>query len=220
MHGLKICGITDNETAQYCVEQGVGALGVVFFEASPRYVTPRQAAAIFAGVPQDVAKVGVCVNLSVDTMLELAAIAGLTTIQMHGTESFETMQAVRDADYRVIKVLKSSGKNLVNDAGNLPVCTGVMVELSTGNLPGGNGAGWDWKSAAVLRGQYEFALAGGLNADNLIEAKRTSGAVALDLSSAIESSPGVKDRAKIHSVCRQAAKLYLNRIFWRFTRCQ
>ena len=117
--------------------------------------------------------------------------------------------------YRVIKVLKSYGAALLKAADNLPPQTGVMVELSAGDLPGGNGVAWNWSGASILAGRYNFALAGGLTAENLPIAAAASGATAFDLSSAVESQPGVKDHPKIRALAAVANHLENNNIFWR-----
>lgn len=215
LHGLKICGITSSESACFCAEHGVGALGVVFYPPSPRHVSAQQAANIFQSVPASVAKVGVFVDMPVELVLKIAAEAGLTTIQLHGSESGSDIQLALQAGYRVIKVLKSSREKLLKDADNLPQQTGVMVESSFGLLPGGNGAAWEWADAAVLSGKHDFALAGGLTAANLPQAAATSGANAFDLSSAVESQPGIKDHHKILELVAAANLLKCDKIFWR-----
>ncbi len=215
LHSLKICGISDPDTALFCAEQGAGAIGVVFFPKSPRNVTAEQAAEVLAPLPPDVAKVGVFVNMPIDELLQTAKTAGLTTIQMHGSESNEDIKTALHSGYRVIKVLKSSGEQLLKDANNLPPKTGVMVELSQGILPGGNGTAWDWTTASILSGKHSFALAGGLTSQNLKEASEKSCAKAFDLSSAVEKAPGVKDRSKIIELVNAANNLKLNKIFWR-----
>jgi len=90
-----------------------------------------------------------------------------------------------------------------------------MVELSKGELPGGNGSVWDWSTASILSGRYDFALAGGLCSCNLQAALIASGATALDLSSAVENAPGIKDRNKIIELICVANNLNLNKVFWR-----
>ncbi|MFO7936540.1 MAG: phosphoribosylanthranilate isomerase [Kiritimatiellia bacterium] len=215
INGLKICGISDPDTALFCAEQGVGAVGIVFFPKSPRNVTAEKAAEILSDLPEDVAKVGVFVNMPPDKILELADKAGLTTVQMHGNESADDIRYILNTGYRVIKVLKSTEQQLIKDADCLPAGTGIMVELSGGNLPGGNGYTWNWSESSVLAGRHKFALAGGLCRDNLREVLKVSGANALDLSSAVEKSPGIKDRNKIIRLVNTAEKLDLNEIFWR-----
>ncbi len=215
LNALKICGISDPETALFCAAQGAGAIGVVFFSKSPRNVSAERATEILAPLPENIAKVGVFVNMPIEKLLQTAETAGLTTVQMHGSESNEDIELALQAGYRVIKVLKTTGEQLLNDAQNLPHGTGVMIELSKGSLPGGNGSVWDWETASILAGKRSFALAGGLTAENIKEASVASGATALDLSSAVENAPGVKDRNKIIELISVAENLNLNRIFWR-----
>jgi phosphoribosylanthranilate isomerase len=215
LNALKICGISDPDTARFCAEQGVGAVGVVFFEKSPRNVSAAQAAEVLGALPATIAKVGVFVNMPISDLLKTAAKAGLTTIQMHGSESNADIEIALKAGYRVIKVLKSAGMQLIEDAKRLPGDAGVMVELSAGKLPGGNGSEWHWASASELATLTDFALAGGLSAGNLITAVTESQAVAFDLSSSVESQPGVKDRKKISEIVSLAKSLNNEKIFWR-----
>ncbi len=215
LNALKICGIKSSATARFCAEQGVGALGVVFFPASPRHVTTEQAAEIFQGVPDAIARVGVFVDMPIVQLLRTAQIAGLTTIQMHGSESNADIALALQAGYRVIKVLKSSGMELIQDVKQLPQRAGVMLELSAGKLPGGNGSAWEWASAAPLAALRDFALAGGLSAETLIQAARDSHAAAFDLSSSVESRPGVKDHRKIRELVSVARQLESDTNFWR-----
>jgi phosphoribosylanthranilate isomerase len=215
INGLKICGISDPETARFCAEQGVGAVGMVFFEKSPRNVSADKARRISAALPEDVARVGVFVDMPLDELLQTAGKAALTTVQLHGNESNAEIMSLQAAGYRVIKVLKRRGAELLKDASDLPTGTGIMVESSHGKLPGGNGTQWNWSEASILSGICEFALAGGLTADNLAQAQRFSGAAAFDLSSAVESRPGIKEPVRIKQLCRRAAELNINRIFWR-----
>jgi phosphoribosylanthranilate isomerase len=194
---LKICGITTRETARFCAEVGVGALGAVFFRKSPRYVTPQQARAQFEGLPDTVARVGVFVDMPADEVIAAAREARLDTVQMHGSEARSEIEAVQRAGFHVIKVLKVTGDKLLEAAQALPASAGILVECGKGRLPGGNGAVWNWADAAPLADVRPFALAGGLTPDNLADATRLSGAAAWDLSSGVETAPGVKDHAAI-----------------------
>ncbi len=194
---LKICGITTRETARFCAAAGVGALGAVFFSKSPRALTPQQARALFDGLPAHVARVGVFVDMPVAELLDCAREAGLDTVQLHGSEPLDDILAVRREGFRVIKVLKAAGEKLLEAAAALPLSVGILVECGRGALPGGNGAAWDWAEAAPLATVRPFALAGGLTPDNLAEAARLSHASAWDLSSGVETSPGVKDHLAV-----------------------
>lgn len=191
---LKICGLTTPEDARFCTEAGAAALGAVFYPPSPRDVTPERAAEVFADVPPDVARVGVFVNASAPEILHAARIAGLGVAQLHGTEPPALAAELLAAGLRVLKVLR--GGDLAAEAALYPDGTRFLVECGRGALPGGNGAAWDWSAARALAPR-PFALAGGLSPDNLPAAAAASGAVFFDLSSAVESAPGRKDRGKV-----------------------
>lgn len=195
---LKICGVTSHDTARFCADLGVGALGVVFYARSPRHVSPVQALAILDGLPASVARVGVFADpASVDAVLDVARAAKLDTLQLHGAESDETLEALRRAGYRVIRAIKTAGQDLPARAAALPEDVGLLLECGRGALPGGNGAIWDWSQAAPLAAIRPFALAGGLAPDNILDAIRRSRATAWDISSGIEHRPGVKNHAAI-----------------------
>ncbi|MDR2849397.1 MAG: phosphoribosylanthranilate isomerase [Verrucomicrobiota bacterium] len=199
---LKICGITSPDTARFCAEAGAGALGVVFFDKSPRRVTPRQARAIFDGLPERIARVGVFVNRPRAECIRMAREAGLDTVQLHGDESADDIAAAQDAGFRVIKVLRAAGEKLLETAERVSETAGILIECGTGTLPGGNGAAWDWAAAAPLAAVRPFGVAGGLNARNIAQAARLSGAAAWDVSSGVETAPGVKDPAAIAELAR------------------
>jgi len=199
---LKVCGITSRDTALFCAEAGVGALGAVFFKKSPRYVTPQQARELFEGIPARVSRVGVFVDLPIHELLTVAREAALDTVQLHGREPLETVRAAQHAGLHVIKVLKATGDDLLKAACALPVEAGILVECGHGTLPGGNGAVWNWADAAPLAALRAYALAGGLTPQNLAEAARLSKAAAWDVSSGVETAPGVKDHAAILKTIR------------------
>lgn len=191
---LKVCGLTTADDAAMCAEAGVAALGAVFYPPSPRAVTPERAAAVFAEISPDVARVGVFVDASAATILETARIAGLDVAQLHGAESPALVSALLATGLVVCKVLR--GGDVAAEAARYPSGTRFLVECGRGVLPGGNGAAWDWGAARVLAPR-PFALAGGLGPSNLAAAAAVSGARFLDLSSSVESVPGRKDRSKV-----------------------
>lgn len=197
---LKICGITTRETAIFCAKHGVGALGAVFFRNSPRYVSPAQARALFDGLPASVARVGVFVDMPTAILIDIARAARLDTVQLHGDESVDTVAAAQKAGFHVIKVLKLTGPDLLKAAEAIPETAGILVECGKGTLPGGNGAAWNWQDAAPLAEVRPFAVAGGLTPLNIAEALRLSNASACDVSSGVETAPGVKDHAAIRKL--------------------
>lgn len=190
---LKICGITSRETARFCAEAGVDALGAVFYEKSPRAVSPRHARQIFDGLPARVARVGVFVDMPPDRIIAMAQEAGLDTVQLHGGEAPDAVTAILRAGLHVVKVVKTAGEKLLETAAAIPATAGILIECGTGALPGGNGAVWKWADAAPLAAVRSFAVAGGLTPENIAEAARISRASALDVSSGVETAPGIKD---------------------------
>ncbi|MDX9868252.1 MAG: phosphoribosylanthranilate isomerase [Kiritimatiellia bacterium] len=204
---LKICGITERATARFCAEAGVGALGAVFYDKSPRCVTPAQARALFENLPGRVARVGVFVDCPPDAILAVAREARLTTLQLHGRESLADIRRLLPAGYRVIKALTLTGDFLLKIAREIPAEAGILVECGQGTLPGGNGTVWNWAEAAPLAAERPFALAGGLSPDNIAAALRGSRAAACDVSSGVEIRPGVKDHDAIKTLASALRKL-------------
>ena len=207
---LKICGLTDSADARFCAEAGAAALGAVFYPPSPRNVTPTRAAEVFADVPPDVARVGVFVDATAADIFRTARVAGLTVAQLHGAEPPALAAELLAAGLRVLKVLR--GGDLAAEAARYPDGTRFLVESGRGALPGGNGAAWDWRAARALS-PLPFALAGGLSPGNLPAAAAASGAVFFDLSSAVESAPGRKDRGKVLAAVAAARTCGGNAVF-------
>jgi len=204
---VKICGITRRSDALAAAEAGAGALGAVFYKKSPRNVSAEQARRLFDGLPPEIARVGVFVNASIAFMLQIAREARLDTIQMHGEETVETCAALLREGFHVIQAIKRTGPGLLSAGRALPLKAGVLVECGRGALPGGTGIAWNWSKAAPLAEFRPFAIAGGLNAENLAAAARDSRAAAFDASSGVESAPGVKDEAAVRAFLRAAAEL-------------
>lgn len=204
---IKICGITRRPDALFCAAAGVGALGAVFYGKSPRNVSPAQARYLFEDLPAQIARVGVFVDASAAAMIAIARAAALDTVQMHGEETMETIHAVLDAGFHVVKVLGRRGEDWLAAARALPPPVGLLVECGQGVLPGGNAAVWNWSAAAALAEVRPFAIAGGLHPLNLAAAARASRASGFDVSSGVESAPGVKDEAAVRAFLQAAADL-------------
>ncbi len=193
---IKLCGQTRPGEAAACVEAGADALGVVFHAASPRHLTPAQAREIVLAAPAGFPVVGVFVDQSADSVARTAEAAGLTAVQLHGDEPLETVQALLDRGFHVVKALKTLGPALLQQAAQLPPACGLLVEAGTGPLPGGNAAGWDWSASRPLGAARPFALAGGLNPENIARALLAARPSAVDLSSGVEDTPGRKNLEK------------------------
>ena len=199
---VKICGLTTPETLAVAVEAGARYVGFVFFKKSPRHLDISKAAELALMVPVGVAKVGLTVNASNAELDAIVEKVPLDTLQLHGQESLTRVAEVR-ARYG-LPVMKAVG---VSDAGDLAmldeycaVADQILVDAKppqNADLPGGNGLTFDWRLIANRRWSVPWMLAGGLTPDNIAEAIRLTGAKQVDVSSGVESAPGVKDAALI-----------------------
>lgn len=195
---VKICGLTDPAQAIECVRCGADAIGLVFYQPSPRNVSRDQAAEIVSAIKGRAATVGVFVDMPLEEIVEIAHVAGLDFVQLHGREDLNYLQQLRQADLRVIKVLKTTGEQLKAQASVFgDECDSLLVEAGKGILPGGNRSVWDWAGAKVLAGRWPMILAGGLDETNVAQAIADSGCDAVDVSSAVEVTGGVKDIEKV-----------------------
>jgi len=208
---IKICGLTDADEAEACALSGADAIGLVFYPPSPRHVTPDQAGAIVARLPEHVVAVGVFVDPSMDELAHTVAHCGLTAVQLHGVESPEFARRVkRRMAAKVIKALFTEKSPGLADAPRYDVA-GYLVECGKGRLPGGNAEQWNWALAEPFGRQYPLVLAGGLGVDTVGRAIAACRPDAVDASSALEAAPGRKDLFKVHDfieTVRQTRTIY------------
>jgi phosphoribosylanthranilate isomerase len=189
---VKICGITNREDALAAIEGGAAALGFNFYPASPRYITPEEAAEICAGLPAGW-KVGVFVDEAPEQVLRIARQAGLDIAQLHGSESRENYP-------RGIRVWKAIR---VRD-GQVPERLDFPAEAVLLDGPA-SGQSFDWRN---IPGMSRFAgkliLAGGLDAGNVRRAIEQAHPWGVDACSRLESAPGRKDRFKMAEFLKAA----------------
>lgn len=199
---VKICGLTRPADVAAAVAAGAAYVGFVFFPKSPRHLAPGAARALALAVPTGIAKVGLVVDADDAALDALADAVPLDMLQLHGRESPERVATVR-ARYG-LPVMKAVG---VATEADLPalrdyglVADQLLVDARPApgaDLPGGNGVAFDWRLVARRRWLRPWMLAGGLTAGNVAEAVRLTGAAQVDVSSGVESAPGVKDPARI-----------------------
>lgn len=198
----KICGVADDAAIRAAVDGGAAYVGFVFFPPSPRYLDMDQARALALQVPDGLCKVALTVNADDATLDAILETVPIDMLQLHGRETPARVQEVRARTG--LPVMKAVG---VADAGDVPaldtyasVADQVLVDAKPprdATLPGGNGLSFDWRLIAGRRWACPWMLAGGLNADNVTEAARLTGARQVDVSSGVERAPGVKDPARI-----------------------
>ncbi len=209
---VKICGLRTPADVAAVVASGAAYAGFVFFAKSPRNVSLEEARIAALSAPEGLCKVALTVNAD-DAMLEaILAAVPLDMLQLHGSESPERVAEVR-ARFG-LPVMKAVG---VADEGDLEtlfehslVADQILVDAKPPKgaaLPGGNGLTFDWRLVAQRRWLRPWMLAGGLTAGNVAEAIRLTGARQVDVSSGVESAPGVKDATKIADFVAAATRM-------------
>ncbi len=181
---IKVCGLRDQASVDVAVRLGVDAVGFVFAE-SVRRIAVEDAAALIRSVTGPTVAVGVFKGSSVPEVIEIAAAAGLGTVQVHDVRSAEDVTRLREAGLTVIRAVVAGDSS--GDFG----ADRLLVDGATA----GAGVPWDW--AGQARPDGEWILAGGLNPGNVRTAIDATGAWGVDVSSGVESSRGVKDAALI-----------------------
>jgi phosphoribosylanthranilate isomerase len=207
----KICGVTTAAAIGAAVAGGASHLGFNFFPPSPRNLSLDQAAALAAAVPDHVARVGVFVDPD-DEFLALAiAAARLTAIQLHGSES--PAEAAAHRQRHKIELWKAIPVRTRADLDTGRSFKGIADRLlydakapAGSALTGGNGVRFDWKLLDGFDHPLPWALSGGLDAENVADAIGITGARLVDVSSGVESAPGVKDVDKIAAFMQAVAR--------------
>lgn len=196
---IKICGLTRPEDAAVAVAAGADALGVVL-APSRRQVTLKEAAAVFADVPPFVARIGVFVDARADDIWEAVARLGLTAVQYHGTEAPETCEV---APVPVMKAFRvGPGFDTSAADGYRGVVSALLLDTLVPGEQGGTGVTFDWEDVGSRIPKWApVILAGGLTPDNIRDGIRALKPYAVDVSSGVESAPGIKDHALIRSFC-------------------
>lgn len=193
---IKICGLKDPDMAASVAALGADAVGCVFFEKSPRNVSPETARAIRSAVPASVRVVGVFVDVDYDGVMSLVDRCGLDGVQLHGRETPETVLRLRRQGLVVLKGLFTSKAPYIADASAYDA-TAFLVECGKGALPGGNAQTWRWQDVSGFSERHPLVLAGGLDAGTVAEAITAARPDAVDVSSGVEIRPGVKSLERI-----------------------
>jgi tryptophan synthase beta subunit len=192
---VKICGVTRADDARLAAELGASAVGFVFWPGSPRYVAPDVARAIVRQLPPFVAAVGVFVDQPLEHVRAVADEVGLTAVQLHGVESPEYAAAL---GRRVIKAVRADAAGL-GEMDRWPEPVMLLVDAADPVRHGGTGRTVDWALAATMARRRPLVLAGGLGPENVREALIAVNPSALDVSSGVESSAGVKDHGRMRA---------------------
>ena len=185
------------------VEAGADALGFVFFQGSPRVVSPENAAAIIRRLPPFVQPVGLFVNEEAATVNLVADQCGLDIVQLHGEESPDYCLAVKP---RLIKAFRVKDASVLDDLAHYRV-SACLLDAWSPAAHGGTGTTFNWEIAARAAASRRIILAGGLTPENVAQAVATVRPYAVDVSSGVESEPGKKDAGLVSRFIRAAKEL-------------
>jgi phosphoribosylanthranilate isomerase len=206
----KICGIKTDAALDAALEGGARYIGLVFFTKSPRNVDLATAARLAARARGRAKVVALTVDADDRTILDIAAEVAPDIFQLHGHESPQRVAEVERLTQRlVIKAISVASEGDANAAFDYAGADTLILfdakpPVGAGALPGGNGLAFDWELISRVKDRLPFMLSGGLTPDNVAEAIRVTGAKKVDVSSGVESAPGVKDpvliRRFLHAV--------------------
>jgi phosphoribosylanthranilate isomerase len=197
---VKICGVTSVEDAQLAVAEGAWAVGMIFYEGSPRACDPAVAAEICAVLKRQAETVGVFVNRPLDEVAGLADGIGFTALQLHGDEGPTYCDEVyRRTGAKIIKAARVGAKADIQAIDAFRRVDFHLLDTRVEGVPGGTGETFDWSLTRERRSRVPLILSGGLTPDNVggaIEAVRPWG---VDVASGVEAEPGVKDPEKLRA---------------------
>ena len=198
---VKICGLTRPDAVRHAAAAGASYVGIVLFPPSPRNVDAAAAPDLIAAAPPGVTAVALLVDPD-DRLVELAAALAVGMLQLHGAETPRRVAEIRARTG--LPVMKAIGIGGAEDLARIgdyePVADQILVDArppAGADRPGGTAISFDWRLVASRRWARPWMLAGGLTAENVAEAVRLTGARQLDVSSGVESAPGVKDPARV-----------------------
>ncbi|MEK9684063.1 MAG: phosphoribosylanthranilate isomerase [Rhodospirillaceae bacterium] len=200
----KICGVKSPEALDAAIQGGVAAIGFVFFPPSPRSITTDTAEQLISRIPRGILRVALTVDMDDAELLALSDRLPLDLLQLHGNETPERVLEIKKlTGLPIMKAIKVAEPNDILEADLYsPVAERILFDakppkMMKGALPGGNALSFNWKWLAGKTLPYPWVLSGGLNSENIQRAIEISGASFIDVSSGVESTPGVKDPERI-----------------------
>jgi len=194
---VKICGVTRIQDALLAADLGASAVGLVFWPGSPRSIDPYRARAIAAALPPGVMPIGVFVDQPAEFVMGVARLIPLGAVQLHGSESIAGFIRLTQ---RLIKAVPVTEGFEVTAIDLVPLYVTVLLDAHDPVRRGGTGRTIDWSVAAAIARRRRTILSGGLNAANVGEAVTRVRPYMIDVSSGVESTPGVKDPVKLREL--------------------
>ncbi len=196
---IKVCGITTPDAAHAAVDAGADAIGFIFVKDTPRYIDPEEAAAIMYALPPFVSAVGVVQDLSVDEFCDLEQACPAHTMQLHGKEPVDVVQACGPGVIKAFKYEDATINSQLTRWAKVDEVDALLIDGSTG----GTGESFNWSSLAPHLVDYpkKIIIAGGLDETNVEEVIKTLRPYAVDVSTGVEDAPGIKNPQKIANFC-------------------
>ena len=193
---VKICGITSFKDAKIAVNYGASAIGLIFFQGSPRYVDPGKVKDWILNIPKNVKKVGVFVNEKIENIHSIVRGLNLDFIQLHGHESPDYCDQMIKPVIKVFRVGDDFDSNVLKDY----QVAAFLFDTYQKGRPGGTGENFNWDLIADLKINAPIILSGGLNAGNILDGIKAVNPSAVDINSGVESVPGIKDGWKVKNI--------------------
>lgn len=209
---IKICGLKTTEAIDTAITAGADDVGLVFFAPSPCNLSVADARALAAHVAGRARIVALMVDPDDTLVADVAREVRPDLIQLHGSETPERTAAIAElSGIPVVKAIKVATKaDALQALDYADTCELILFDAKAPKnapLPGGNGVPFDWHALEDVGGKVDYMLSGGLTPENVAEAIRLTGAPAVDVSSGVESAPGIKDTARIRAFIEAANTL-------------
>ncbi len=196
---VKVCGITSYDDAMYAVDAGADAIGFIFVENTPRFIEPEKAAGIMFSLPPFVSTVGVVRDLDVDAFCDLEQMCPAHSMQLHGKEPVDVVKQCGPGVIKAFKYEDATINSQLTRWGKVDEVDALLIDGSDG----GEGTSFDW---ANLESHIEgfskpIIIAGGIDADNVMQVIQTLRPYGVDVSSGVEDEPGKKNAEQIAKLC-------------------
>ena len=206
MTRIKICGITRAEDALSAANNGADAIGLVFYQRSPRHINVAQAKLLAGTLPPFVTVVGLFVNAEAAFVREVLANVPLDMLQFHGDETPEYCAQFDRPYLKAIRV--KVGVDLLQCASDFRSAKGLLLDAHVEGIPGGTGTAFDW-TLIPKQLPLPVILSGGLDAENVATAIKQVRPYAVDVSSGVEAGKGIKDAAKVAAFINEVKQIDL-----------
>jgi len=201
---IKICGLRLEKDVNLAEELGAWALGFIFYKESPRFISPKEVAKIASRVK--IKKVGVFVNAGIDEIIEGVETSHVDTVQLHGEEDsdFCNILRIRLPRLKIIKVLRPRKIEELERLRTFGECESFLLDTFSETKFGGTGVTGDWAIAKMAAKNFPIILSGGITSHNVASSLNMVSPFAVDVSSGVETSPGVKDHDEMRRFFNEA----------------